>query len=141
MKILTHLLSLSLLVAAIAVATADVRAATPAEQGLWLPSLRTLHVVPERDHLAPPVVNLAVPGDVVRITFDELADSHRYLRYSLEHCDAQWRPEGLVDSEFMDSFNEENIDDYAHSQATVVGYVKNAFTVPGHGMRLTAPAN
>ncbi|MDE6377605.1 MAG: DUF5103 domain-containing protein [Duncaniella sp.] len=134
-------LRLLLLLAALTVAGTKGRAAAPAEQGLWLPSLRTLHVVPERDPLAPPVVNLAVPGDVVRISFDELADSHRYLRYSLEHCDAQWRPEGLVDSEFMDSFNEENIDDYAHSQATVVGYVNYTFTAPGPGMRLTAPGN
>ena len=72
-------------------------AATPAVQGLWLPSLRTLSVVPERDALATPVVNIAVPGDVVRVSFDELADEERYLRYSLEHCDARWEAVGLVE--------------------------------------------
>lgn len=131
----------ALFIAAAAVMTLTAGASEPIRQGLMIPSLRSLSVKPLRDPLAPPVVNLAVPGDVVRITFDELADDHRYLRYSLEHCDAQWRPEGLVDSEFMDSFNEENIEDYAHSQATVVGYVNYAFTVPGPGMRLTQPGN
>lgn len=132
---------LTILVAAIGLTDAAVHAATPSEQGLWLASLRTLTVVPERDALAPPVVNIAVPGDVVRVSFDELADEERYLRYSLEHCDAQWVPEGLVDSEFMDSFNEVQVEDAAHSQATVVGYVNYAFTVPGADMRLTEPGN
>ena len=121
--------------------TVAMSAATPAVQGLWLPSLRTLSVVPERDALATPVVNIAVPGDVVRVSFDELADEERYLRYSLEHCDARWEAEGLVDSEFMDSFNEEQVEDVNHSQATVVGYVNYSFTVPGPGMQLTEPGN
>ena len=130
-----------LILSAMAMIAVTVSAATADEVGLRLPSLRTLQVAPLRDPLAPPVVNLAVPGDVVRISFDELADEQRYLRYSLEHCDALWRPEGLVDSEFMDSFNEEPVEDWAHSQATVVGYVNYSLTAPGPGMRLTEPGN
>ena len=141
MKLTARIAWRSLAVAALALTELTLRGTGPIAQELKLPSLRSLSVKPLRDPLAPPVVNLAVPGDVVRISFDELADDHRYLRYSLEHCDATWRPEGLVDSEFMDSFNEENVDDYAHSQATVVGYVNYAFTVPGPGMRLTEPGN
>lgn len=91
-------------------------------QGVMHTTVKTLGVTLGGDLFALPVINLADPSDRIIISFDELADEHRYLRYSLTHCDASWRPEGLVDSEFLDSFNEGTVDDYRYSQATVVHY-------------------
>lgn len=108
---------------------------------LLLPSLRTLQVSPSQDPWGVPVVNLAVADDVVNISFDELADEPRYLRYSLEHRDGLWREEGVVDPEYMDSFNEERVEDWAHSQATVVPYINYRLNAPGPGMRLKEPGN
>lgn len=110
-------------------------------QGCLAPGFRSLQVEAARDPYAPPVINLAVPGERVIVSFDELAPEHRYLRYSLIHCDAAWRPEGLVDSEFLDSFNEERIEEWDYSQGTVVGYVHYTLAVPGPDMRITQPGN
>ena len=90
---------------------------------------------------APPVINLNNDSERIVVSFDELADEHRYLRYSLTHCDAEWMPEGLVDSEFLDSFNEGTVDDYEYSQATVVHYVHYAITIPNNQIRITQPGN
>lgn len=110
-------------------------------QGALEPSFKTLKVTLNGDLFAQPVINLADPAERIIISFDELADEHRYLRYTLEHCDASWRPSGLVDPEFLDSFNEGTVDDYQYSQATIVHYVHYTVALPNEQVRITQPGN
>lgn len=126
---------LSLLIRAHGGERADTR------QGILAPTFRTLQVQYMADPFAPPVIKLNSPGERIVVSFDELADERRYLRYSLEHCDAMWRPEGLVDSEFLDSFNEGTVDDVDYSRATVVHYVHYSITIPNDEVRITQPGN
>lgn len=114
---------------------------TDTRQGVLEPSFKTLKVTLNGELFAQPIVNLANPAERIVISFDELSDGHRYLRYSLEHCDASWRPEGLVDSEFLDSFNEGTVDDYQYSQATIVHYVHYTIVLPNEQVRITQPGN
>lgn len=135
-KTLTVILSILLFFA-----TASGEERPDTRQGALQPSFKTLQVTLNGDLFAPPVINLANPGERIIISFDELADEHRYLRYSLEHCDAFWRPEGLVESEFLDSFNEGTVDNYEYSQATVVHYVHYTIALPNEQVRITQTGN
>lgn len=110
-------------------------------QGVFDNRFRTLEVYSEADRYAPPVISLYDPASRIIVEFDELDLDRRYLRCRLVHCDAQWRPEGLVDSEFLDGFNEFVIDDYAFSQATVAHYVHYTIVIPSEDMRITQPGN
>lgn len=110
-------------------------------QGILHPAFRTLEVYVEGNRYAPPVINLADPSDRLVIEFDELADDRRFMRYSLTHCDASWRPEGLVESEFLDGFNEGQVETYDFSQATTVHYVHYVIVIPNDEMRITQPGN
>lgn len=103
--------------------------------------LRAVQVTVGGDPMAIPVISLDNPSDRIVISFDELSDDRRYMRYELIHCDARWKPEGLVDSEFLDGFNVADVDDYAYSQATLVHYVHYRITIPNEQMRITAPGN
>lgn len=75
------------------------------------------------------------------IQFDELADDVRYMRYRLLHCDMHWQPDRLVESEYLDGFNEARIDDYQFSQATTVHYVNYCITIPNADMTPTLSGN
>lgn len=97
--------------------------------GIFEERIKSLQVRLEGDDFAPPVIVLG-SDDRVRIDFDHLAEDREYFRYSLEHCSATWRPSGLVDSEFLDGFNEGTIDDYEFSRATTVHYVHYTFAIP-----------
>ena len=110
------LAAISLIIATLASAQGE---ESDTRQGCISPTFRTLHIRHADDMWAPPVINLNNNSERIAVSFDELADEHRYLRYSLTHCDAEWMSEGLVDSEFLDSFNEGTVDNYEYSQATV----------------------
>ncbi|MDE5750422.1 MAG: DUF5103 domain-containing protein, partial [Duncaniella sp.] len=110
-------------------------------QGTLHPGFKSLQVQVEGDMMAQPVLTLGSPLHRLVISFDELAEDRRYMRYSLEHCDAAWRPEGLAPSEFLDSFNEGTVDEYDFSQATTVHYVHYRIVIPNDQVRITAPGN
>lgn len=110
-------------------------------QGIMVPSFRSLNVTVEANPQAPPVINLSDPSDAIVIEFDELGTDARRLRYSLTHCDARWQPEGLVDPEFLDSFNEGQVEDYDFSQATLTHYVNYRIRIPDGQIRITEPGN
>lgn len=110
-------------------------------QGIFHPSFKTLEVYLASNRYAPDVVALNEPGDKIVISFDELSEDRRYMRYSLIHCDARWQPEGLVDSEFLDGFNEGTVNDYAFSEATLAHYVHYTITIPNDQMRIMQSGN
>lgn len=119
----------------------QVQAQEDTSQGVIAPGFHTLQVELDGAPMATPVIDLRNPSERIVISFDELADDRRYMRYSLIHCDALWQPEGLVDSEFLDSFNEGTVETYDYSQATLVHYVHYMITLPNEQVRITQPGN
>lgn len=95
--------------------------------------IRTLQVTLDGNMFAPPVIILG-SNDRLIFSFDHLADDRSYFRYRLIHCNANWQPSGLVDSEFLNGFNEAVIDDFDFSRGTTVNYVNYRFTVPNQDM-------
>lgn len=71
----------------------------------------------------------------IRVEFDILADDRQYLRYSVTHCNADWRPSGLAYMEYVDGFNEGQVEDFAYSEVTGVHYVHYVIRIPDGQMR------
>lgn len=92
-------------------------------------AVRSLKISNSADFYAPPVI---VPelGERIVISFDILGDDRDYLRYRLVHCNADWQPSRLLETEYLDGFNESNIDDYAFSSNTFVHYVNYRLELP-----------
>lgn len=108
--------------------------------GIFNDRFKTLEVKVDGNEMSPPVIGLNGVDRIV-ISFDELSDEVSYLRYSLEHCNAMWQPSGLVESEFLDGFNEGSVEDYSFSEATTVHYVHYRITLPNEDMRFTVSGN
>ena len=97
--------------------------------GVFNERIKSLQVKLEGDDFAAPIVVFGTDDRIV-ISFDHLAEDREYFRYSLTHCNASWRPSGLVDSEFLDGFNEGTVDNYDFSRGTTVHYVHYSFSIP-----------
>lgn len=108
--------------------------------GVFCPSFHSLQVKVEGNELAPPIIMLN-SNDRIIINFDEIAEDQRYMRYSLVHCDAQWRPSGLVDAEYIDGFNLGDVEQYEFSQMTTTHYVNYTIALPNDQVRFTISGN
>ena len=105
------------------------------------PQIKSLEVAVNYDWLSPAVMRLGT-DDVLRVGFDELShDYHRYL-YRLEHCEADWTTsESLFESDWLEGFNGNPIDDYNTSVNTTVAYTHYQFQIPNDRMRLRLSGN
>lgn len=98
--------------------------------GIFDPAFRTLKVEVEDNFMAPPIIRLGT-NDRLLIKFDEIGDDNSWLEYRLVHCNADWQPSRLLDSEYVEGFNATRIEDFAFSSSTFVRYVNYLITIPG----------
>lgn len=104
------------------------------------PRFRTLKVVSPYDFYAPPVLRLG-SNDALTITIDEMGDDRSYLRWRWVRCEADWSASRLVESQWIDGFNEAEIDDYAYSNGTFIHFVNHRIDLPAEGMTPFLPGN
>lgn len=104
-------------------------------------NVKTLQVVVNQEWLSIPVMRLN-SNDVLNISFDELShDYHRYI-YRLEHCEADWSPsEELFESDWLEGFNNNPIEDYQNSLNTTVLYTHYQQQIPNDRCRLKMSGN
>lgn len=112
-----------------------------AKHRVYDPQVKTLQVVVNQDWLSPPVMRLG-SGDVLNIGFDELSHAyHRYI-YRLEHCEADWSPsEDLFESDWLEGFNGNPIEDYENSLNTIVLYTHYSLQIPNERCRVKMSGN
>ena len=103
-------------------------------------NVKTLQAVVNDDWLSPPVMHLK--GDVLHVAFDELShDYHRYV-YRLEHCEYDWTPsEDIFESDWLEGFNSNPIEDYENSLNTTVLYTHYSLQIPNERCRLKMSGN
>ncbi|WP_304472526.1 type IX secretion system plug protein domain-containing protein, partial [uncultured Muribaculum sp.] len=78
---------------------------------------RTIQAHVDGNDQLPPIISFK-SNDRIVISFDELAEEHSNLQYSLIHCNAEWKPDNLVESEFLDGFNYAEVGDFQYSRST-----------------------
>jgi hypothetical protein len=111
-----------------------------AKSTISAPNVKTLQVVVNNDWLSPPIMRLQ--GDVLHVAFDELShDYHRYV-YRLEHCEFDWTPsEDIFESDWLQGFNDNPIEDYENSLNTTVLYTHYQLQIPNERCRLRMSGN
>ncbi|MDE7180197.1 MAG: DUF5103 domain-containing protein [Muribaculaceae bacterium] len=107
---------------------------------IFSPRMRTLKAAVVDNFMSPPVIRIGT-DDRLYIKFDEIGEDNSYLEYRLIHCNADWQPSRLSESEYVDGFNSARIEDYAFSRATYVHYVNYMITLPNDDMRIMHSGN
>ena len=102
--------------------------------------VKTLQVSNLNDFLGSETIRMN-SGDRLRVNFDIIGDEHEYLRYRLLHCNSDWQPSRLMESEYVDGFNEVELTDYAYSSNTYVHYVNYNIEIPNPELPILASGN
>ena len=103
-------------------------------------NVRSLKLSLESNMYIPPIFMMG-SDDRIIVNFDYLDYDVHYLRYSVTHCNADWQPSQLVESEYVSGFNYADIDDYEPSEATYVHYYNYQFVLPNDDMELLVSGN
>lgn len=108
--------------------------------GIFSPRFKTLKTGVAGNFMSLPVIRMN-SNDKIVVSFDEIGEDNSYLQYRLIHCNADWQPSRLVESEYIDGFNNIDIDDYAFSSNTFVHYVNYRIEIPSPVAPLLASGN
>lgn len=105
------------------------------------PKIKTAQAVVNQDWLSPPVMVLG-SDDKLKISFDELShDYHRFI-YNIVHCEADWTPsEELFESDFLEGFNNNPIEDYQNSINTNTLYTHYQVEIPNDRCQIKMSGN
>ena len=112
-----------------------------AENRIYDSQIKSLQTVVNQDWLSPTIMRL-YGNDHLHVSFDELShDYHRYID-RLEHCEADWSSsEELFDTDWLEGFNDNVIEDFEHSINTTVAYTHYQLTIPNDRCRLKMSGN
>ncbi|MBN7815769.1 type IX secretion system plug protein [Algoriphagus pacificus] len=79
--------------------------------------------------LDSPIVPISESQKLV-LLFDDLAYDPEMYSAKLIHCDADWQESSLKNNDFLNAFNEFNIQDYDYSVNTRIPYIHYRFQIP-----------
>lgn len=103
--------------------------------------IKSLQVIINDDWLSMPIMKLN-SNECLNVSFDQLSHTyHRYI-YKIEHCDANWTiSNNLLESDYINGFNNNTIDNYEESINTNVLYTHYSITIPNEKCKLTMSGN
>lgn len=120
--------------------TAPAPAHTDTGTKIFNSRFRTLKTEVEDNFMAPPVIRMGT-NDRLIVKFDEIAEDNSYLEYRVLHCNSDWQPSRLIETEYVSGFNSQRIEDYAFSSSTYVHYVNYLITLPNEDMQIMHSGN
>lgn len=87
-----------------------------------------------------PVINLN-GGDRLYLSFDELKPQNDFYQYTFIHCNANWEPSDMQQTEYISGNLIENVQSHTFSTNTFQKYVRYQTAFPSADMRITRSGN
>ena len=84
------------------------------ENAVFREEIKTVQLYREGFELSSPVLELG-SGDRLILSFDDMSDQVKNYYYTVLHCDPEWNESNLMQTDYIDGFGENPIEDYARS--------------------------
>lgn len=116
------------------------RASEPLKNAIFRENIRSVQFFREGWDFSQPVLEFGADQRLL-LKFDEITEGVTNFVYTITHCDADWYPSRLVQSEYMVGFIENPITDYAGSVNTTSKYTNYLLTLPNENVRFLISGN
>jgi len=108
-------------------------------EGVFDSDIKTVLFHPIGAELSPPMVPLG--GGGLQLRFDDIDDTGKDFVYTVTLCNADWTPAELNPLEYLQGFDEGQLNNYEFSSNTDVAYAHYAITMPNQDIRWTKSGN
>lgn len=108
--------------------------------GAFSDKIKTLLVHPANQWNGSPIAALN-SADGIIISFDAMEAAPGAYTYTVTHCNADWTPSQLIESEFMTGFQNRYVNVYNSSFNTTMNYVNYRIAFPNDDIRLKVSGN
>jgi hypothetical protein len=102
--------------------------------------IQTLRVLKTNSWEQAPVIDLQ-KGEQIEISFDVLGAAPEYYTYRIFHCNADWTPSQIIESEYLTGLQNNPINDYVNSFNTKMDYVNYKLLIPNENTTLKLSGN
>jgi len=102
--------------------------------------INSLREVVNGDWDHPAVITLD-SDDRIEFSFDEMSHDYHHFTYHIQHCNAQWQPSDILESDYLDGFNGETIDNWQNSINTTFDYTHYSLVLPNDLVNLKISGN
>ena len=110
------------------------------ENAIYQANINTVQLHPLRFELGNPLIHLSYK-DSLLLSFDDLSNEPKNYAYTLIHCNADWTPSDLMQSEYLEGFYEEPITDYQFSFNTIQSYIHYQTVIPSPNLKPVLSGN
>ncbi len=110
------------------------------EDWIYKSTIKTVLLHESSWDASPAIISLN-GSELLELSFDDLDADKKDYTISFVHCNANWEPSDLMQSEFMNGFFEANIINFTFSTNTIQKYTHYSITFPQDNMKFYKSGN
>ena len=110
------------------------------ENAVYNENIKTVLMYREGFDLSNPVIELGKDVRLV-LTFDDLSGEVKNYYYTIVHCDADWNESYIPQTEYLEGFTDNPVDDYKRSFNTTFNYINYRITLPNDNVQFKLSGN
>ena len=108
---------------------------------IW-PTIHSLELTPENWPLSYPIIHLN-SDEKLKLSFDDLDSTQtvKHFSYTLIHCTQNWQPSDLLKMDYIEGFEDQQINNHEFSQNTFCKYINYSVIFPNDDIKITKSGN
>lgn len=110
------------------------------ENAVYNENIKTVQMYRDGFELSDPVLGIN-DENVLVFKFDDLSAEVKDYYYTIVHCDTEWNESFLIQSDYLDGFAENPINDYGMSFNTTFDYVNYQLFLPNENVKFKLSGN
>jgi len=107
---------------------------------IFSPTIKTVQLHKKGWEISYPILKLNSKEKLI-LSFDDLTDDIGNYYYTFIHCNSDWNPSDLMETDYLEGFPENQLTNYQYSFNTTVKYIHYQLTFPNEDVNFRISGN